>query len=87
MTQLQQSDKSSFWLVWSPRGGPSRVRHEAYDLATAEAERLSHKHQGQHFYVLECVGFCMEGEETLTTRQAATLNRSNGKAHVSSTYS
>ena len=63
------NEKTGFWVVWSPRGGQPRVRHEKQHEADAEAERLSLRFPGRHFYVLECVGAHREGPETLTARQ------------------
>lgn len=63
-----------FWVVWSPRGRPPLRRHGGpygLECATTEAERLSVRFPGRHFYVLKCEGFVMEGPEIPTARQVA----------------
>jgi hypothetical protein len=65
---LTSGDK--FWMVWSPRGGRPTAKHLWLDKAVSEAERLSKKYPGRHFYVMEHVGFAMEGPEIPTEGQA-----------------
>ena len=65
---LQQGTK--FWLVWSPRGHVPTKKHQSFEIAEGEADRLAKIRPGRHFYVLECVGFAMEGENQPTKRQA-----------------
>lgn len=48
---------SQFWLVWTPQGSVPTKQHGTQALAKAEADRLSLKHPGQRFYVLEAVGY------------------------------
>lgn len=60
-----------FWVVWSPRSGAPKRRHESYELAELEALRLSARVPGQHFYVLACAGYAMQGPEVPTANQAA----------------
>jgi hypothetical protein len=68
---LTQTHKSLYWVVWSPRSRrPPYFRHTSLDSAAAEAERLAALNPGRHFYVLQCVGFVMNGDE-VGTRSAA----------------
>ena len=60
---------TKFWMVWSPRGGAPKAKHQTLAIADAEAERLSLRFPGRHFYVLEHVGFAMQGPEIPTERQ------------------
>lgn len=49
------SSENTFWVVWNPRRG-STVKHGDEDEAKREAERLSLKHPGEEFHVLELKG-------------------------------
>lgn len=44
-----------FWLVWSECGGAPTVKHKSHADAATEAHRLSLKHLGRKFYVLQSV--------------------------------
>ena len=69
MTPLTPSEKE-FWLIWSPRSGRwPRHAHRTKESAEQEAERLSLKYPGRHFYVLAPIGFKMEGLEIPTENQ------------------
>lgn len=46
---------TTFWMVWNPRGGVPRAKHESESIATAEAERLARCNPGDSFYVLRAV--------------------------------
>ena len=70
------SDKPKFWVVWNPRGkrqGYPLVRQESLERAQGEAHRLATKFPGRHFYVLEMVGYAIEGEPLLNKRERAAL--------------
>jgi hypothetical protein len=62
-----------FWMVWSPRGFYPRRKHPTAASAQQEAERLSQKCPGRHFYVLEVIGFAMQGPELPTQKQRERL--------------
>jgi hypothetical protein len=47
----------SFYVVWNPRGGNPRVRHDYEGQAEQEAERLARENPGQQFYVLRATKF------------------------------
>ena len=81
MTPLAEGKR--FWLIWSPRSGRGpRVVHATLASAEQEATRLSQKYPGRHFYVLEPIGFVMEGDEIPTENQArrAALRAAQNKA-------
>jgi hypothetical protein len=42
-----------FYVVWSPQGGPPVVRFPTFQAARSAAIRLSNKHAGQDFFVLQ----------------------------------
>lgn len=44
-----------FYLVWNPQRGKPKRRHATLKEAQNEAERLSKKHVGESFYVLQTV--------------------------------
>ena len=46
----------SFFLVWQPETGYTRYRHDDYQLAQLEAERLAAQNPGKEFLVLQAVG-------------------------------
>lgn len=48
-----QSDRTEFWVVWRPRGGPPTVRHRTRQQADVEASRLAEENPGQGFFVLK----------------------------------
>lgn len=42
-----------FWIIWSPTGStPPSYRHELYQSAVQEAERLARASRGDEFYVM-----------------------------------
>lgn len=41
-----------FFTVWNPTTGYTKYRHDDYDAAKQEAERLAGLHKGMEFYVL-----------------------------------
>jgi hypothetical protein len=45
-----------FWVVWNERGGSPTVKHNTFDSARKEAERLARVHAGQSFHVLQLCG-------------------------------
>lgn len=49
-----------FWVVWSPDCGWLARKHESFDVAVRESERLAEKHKGLAFHVLEHVGFAQK---------------------------
>lgn len=56
--KYDQNNTKKFWMVW--RAGwhfKSFVKHMSYDSAHAEAKRLSEKHRGNLFWVLEAIEF------------------------------
>lgn len=68
------SDKSKFWLVWSPRGkwhGWPSKKHESVESAQAEALRLAAKFHGRHFYVMEMIGYEIIGEPLSNKKERA----------------
>ena len=72
-------EDAKFWLVWSPRNkGVPRRRHETLESAVAESARLSEKLPGRHFYILECMGYAMDGPEIPTKAQAKRLLETSG---------
>ena len=44
--------QETFWIVWSPERGPSKVKHCSQDIAIKEAIRLSKKHLDCKFHVM-----------------------------------
>lgn len=42
-----------FYLVWSPLRGELTRKHETFDIAWKEAQRLYTKHPEYEFYILE----------------------------------
>lgn len=73
--QLTVSEKSAYWMVWSPHGKKPRRRQPSRDIAVTEATRLATLHPGRHFYVLECVGFVMVGHERTNTSESGAVAR------------
>lgn len=71
--------KAKFWMVWSPRGRGPRHKHQSAESAYEEADRLAKANTGRHFYVLEMMGFALEGEETLTAKQMVKLRAQKEK--------
>lgn len=57
-----------FFLVWNPRTSQTRYRHETYQAAKDEAERLARLNNGESFYVLQAVSCSMKPVETITRR-------------------
>lgn len=47
---MEQSDK--FWMVYGEGQGAPTVRHESYETAKREAERLSRSVTGTRFFVM-----------------------------------
>ncbi|MCE4544622.1 MULTISPECIES: hypothetical protein [unclassified Caballeronia] len=46
-------DRDTFWIVWCPTGtAPPSHRHEHYEQAVREAERLATLAPGKEFYVM-----------------------------------
>lgn len=42
-----------FWIIWSPTGiKPPSYKHESYNAAVQEAERLARFHGGSEFFVM-----------------------------------
>ncbi len=48
----------TFYLVWNPESGYTKFKHENYDSAHNEAERLAKENSGKEFYVLQTVERC-----------------------------
>lgn len=43
----------TFFIVWSPEGPKNpRYRHDCFEAASSEAERLALAHPGHEFYVM-----------------------------------
>jgi len=42
-----------FWMVWKPGSDKITKRHETFEAASAEAQRLSKMHADRAFYVLQ----------------------------------
>lgn len=80
---LVQTLAETFWLVWQPLGGSPNNKHKTIEAAVAEAERLSQRprNQGRRFYVLECKGSVMTGEEIAptSTRQKQDLLKARAR--------
>lgn len=49
-----------FWIVWCITGGPPTRRHESFEAARAEAERLARSCAPSEFIVLVSVGSCQK---------------------------
>lgn len=47
------SGNLSFWMVWGEGTQRVTAKHNNFDSARREAERLAAQHAGQRFYVLE----------------------------------
>jgi hypothetical protein len=45
-------EKDAFWIVWCPTGANPSYRHDDYESAVKEAERLARKDAGAEFYVM-----------------------------------
>jgi hypothetical protein len=47
------AEEADFWIVWSPEGDrPPRHRHDSYESARREAERLARENPGRRFYAM-----------------------------------
>lgn len=46
---------STFWMVWNPQAYAPTVKHQSFEAAEAEAERLARGNPGQTFYLLQAV--------------------------------
>lgn len=55
-------EHKKFWLVWHERGSYPIFKHENYEDACNEAERLAKLNQGIKIYVLECVSSCVKDD-------------------------
>jgi hypothetical protein len=75
--KLNSDAASAFWLVWNPRSGAPSYKHASFEQAQSEAVRLSEKYTGRHYYVLQCLGYAMTGQPTLTPGQLARAQRVN----------
>lgn len=64
------SNEEGFYVVWQPKGGNPRVRHDCKHNATLEAERLAQANPGREFYVLEAIS--VSRIRTVTTEQLST---------------
>lgn len=53
LTMTTKEAPKKFWVVWCPTGGNPTHKHATFDLADAEAQRLSNKTPDKEFYVLE----------------------------------
>jgi len=54
-------NEQEFWIVWSPTGGNPTVRHDNWDSAIKEAERLAgldFNRVGERFYVMQAQAVC-----------------------------
>lgn len=47
---------NKFWMVYNQQGETPRGQHDTEFSAMAEASRLSLKHPGQKFVILEAIG-------------------------------
>ena len=45
--------KVAFFIVWNPQGMNPTVRHETWDRAATEAQRLALANPGQEFFVMQ----------------------------------
>jgi len=48
-------NNSGFWFVWNENGNAPTHKHDYFQLAEKEAERLAKMHRGQTFIVLQSV--------------------------------
>lgn len=46
---------AEFWMVWNPARKAPAFRHQALELAQAEARRLAALAPGEEFYVLRAI--------------------------------
>ncbi len=46
-------DDERFWMVWCPEGRAPTVKHDSYERAVSEAERLARANPGREFFVLQ----------------------------------
>jgi hypothetical protein len=44
-----------FWVVWQPESGAPTYRHDTYERALKEAERLAETVPGREFFVMEAM--------------------------------
>ncbi len=59
---MRSKDRSTFWLVWEPSSGQTRVRHATKQEALTEAKRLASIHTGKEFHVLLSIGCALVRE-------------------------
>ena len=52
-----------FWFVWNENGRAPTHKHDSFERAQKEADRLAHQNGGQTFVVLESV--CAVTQTTL----------------------
>ena len=45
----------TFWIVWNPRGNNPKYKHDSYDAAVKEANRLRRENPSSDFIVLKNV--------------------------------
>ena len=55
MTPGQPTNPATFWLVWCESGGAPTVKHDSYEIAKGEAERLARANRGRRFTVLQAI--------------------------------
>ncbi|WP_151721023.1 hypothetical protein [Acinetobacter ursingii] len=46
----------NFYLVWNEQGSSPTFKHQSYESAEIEAERLAKQNKGEKFHILE--SFC-----------------------------
>lgn len=52
-------NESNIFFVWRPLEGQWKRRHETFEAAQNEAERLAKENTGQKFYVLAALGVAL----------------------------
>lgn len=53
---MSKVKRGRFWMVWSPQGRASVIKHWSRELADKEATRLATVNPEKDFFVLKAVG-------------------------------
>lgn len=56
------SDKSKFFLVWTPNGHNPTKKHDHLGAAKKEAARLATENPSQKFYIMESICFALKND-------------------------
>lgn len=51
-----------FYMVWNENREPPRVRHDSFEKAKAEADRIATIHPGDKVHILVSVGHAVKRE-------------------------